>query len=100
MSVIRGAHGIPLLYFPIIHAKTKVAEYLLLHGADPNAASPGGITPLHAAIMFNQPKMAHWLCDHGVDPYPEYDGKTPMAIALEKKQTELVKILRSHGGIE
>ena len=100
MSVIRSAHGIPLLYFPIIHAKTEVAEYLLLHGADPNAASPGGITPLHAAIMLNQPKMAQWLYDHSVDQNPKYDGNIPLAIALEKKQTELVEILRSHGGIE
>jgi ankyrin repeat protein len=96
----RGAHGIPILYFPIIHAHTEVAEYLLRYGADPNAASPGGITPLHAAIIFNQPKMALWLLDHGVIPNPKYDGKTPLVIALEKKQTELVEILRSHGGFE
>jgi ankyrin repeat protein len=92
-------HGIPLLYFPVIHAKTEVAEYLLHHGADPNATSPSGITPLHGAVMFNQPKMAQWLLDHGVEPNPKYDGKTPLAMALEKKQTELVEVLRSHGGI-
>jgi ankyrin repeat protein len=96
----RGAHGIPLLYFPVIHAKLDVAEYLLQHGADPNAASPDGITPLHAAVMFNQPRMAQWLLDQSTDPNPKYDGKTPLAMAVEKKQTELVDILRSHGGIE
>jgi len=96
----RGAHGIPVLYFPVIHAHIEVAEYLLVHGADPNAASPGGITPLHGAIMFNQPKMARWLLDHGVDPNPKYDNKTPLAMALEKKQSELVGILRSYGGIK
>jgi ankyrin repeat protein len=95
----RGAHGIPLLYFPVIHAKTEVAEYLIQHGADPDAASPGGITPLHGAVMFSQPKMAVWLLDHGANLNPEYDGKTPLAMALEKKQTELVKILRAHGAI-
>ncbi len=95
-----GAHGIPLLYFPVIHAHNEVAEYLLAHGADPNAASPDGITPLHAAIMFNQPTMALWLLDHGVNPNPKYDGKTPLAMAREKIRTELVGILRAHGGIE
>jgi hypothetical protein len=96
----RGAHGIPVLYLPVIHAKTEVAEYLFQHGADPNAASPDGITPLHAAVMFNQPKMAQWLLDHGADLNPKYDGKIPLAMALEKKQTKVVEMLRSHGGIE
>lgn len=95
-----GAHGIPLLYFPVIHAKAEVAEYLLRHGADPNAASPGGITPLHAAAMFNQPKMAQWLLEKGADPNLKYDGKTPLSMALEKKQVELIEVLRAHGGIE
>jgi ankyrin repeat protein len=96
----RGAHGLPLLYFPVIHAKTEVAEYLYQHGADPNAASPGGITPLHGAVMFNQPKMAEWLLEHGAGPNPRYDGKTPLAMALEKQQTELIEVLRSHRGME
>lgn len=96
----RGAHGIPLMYFPVIHDKLAVAEYLLQHGADPGAASPDGITPLHGAVMFNQPKMAQWLLGHDVDPNPKYDGKTPLAMALEKNRIELVEILRSHGGTE
>jgi ankyrin repeat protein len=95
-----GAHGIPLLYFPIIRAHLAVADYLLEHGADPNAASPDGITPLHGAVMFNQPQMALWLLDHGVNPNPRYEGKTPLAMALEQKKDLLVEILRSHGGSE
>jgi ankyrin repeat protein len=31
----RGAHGIPLLYFPVITANLEIAEYLLQQGADP-----------------------------------------------------------------
>lgn len=94
----RGAHGIPLLYFPIIHGRIDVAGYLLSQGADPNSASPGGLTPLHGAVMFKQPKIALWLLEQGVDPNPKYDGKTPLALALENEQDELVEILRSHGG--
>lgn len=82
----RGAYGIPLMYFPVIHAHLEVAEYLLQHGADLNTASPGGITPLHAAVMFNQPQMAEWLLEHGANPNPKYKGKTPLAMALEKAQ--------------
>jgi len=96
----RGAHGLPLLYFPVIHDRLAVAEYLLQHGADPNAASPDGITPLHGAVMFNQPKMAEWLLKHGVNPNTQYQGKTPLAMAQDKHQAELVEILRTHGGVE
>jgi len=96
----RGAHGLPLLYFPVIHDRLPVAEYLFQHGANPNAASPDGITPLHAAVMFNQPKMALWLLEHGADPNPLYQAKTPLAMARDKDQAELVEIFRSHGGIE
>ena len=96
----RGAHGIPLLYFPVIHAHQHIADFLLQHGADPNAASPGGITPLYGAVMFNQSQLAHWLLEHGADPNPRYNGKTPLTIALGKNHSELVDVLRSFGGIE
>ena len=96
----RGARGIPLLYFPVIRDKLPVAEYLLQHGADPDASSPDGVTPLHGAVMFNQPKMALWLLEHGVNPNTKYGGKTPLAWALEKKQTGLAEVLRLHGGVE
>ncbi|OGO28083.1 MAG: hypothetical protein A2136_05710 [Chloroflexi bacterium RBG_16_54_11] len=96
----RGAHGLPLLYYPVIHARQEVAEYLLQHGAEVNAASPNGITPIHGTVMFNQPRMARWLLEHGADPNPKYDGKTPLSMALETKQTELVEILQNSGGVE
>ena len=97
---MRGAHGLPLMYFPAIHSRIAVAEYLFEHGADPNAASPDGITPLHTAVMFNQPGMAKWLLEHGADPNPTYEGKTPLAMAMEKNQTELVDLLHTYGGLE
>jgi len=96
----RGAHGLPLLYYPVLHDHQEVAEYLLQKGADVNAASPSGITPLHGAVMFNQPRMAQWLLDHGANPNQKYDGKTPLAMAVETKQVELVDMLRRHGGRE
>jgi ankyrin repeat protein len=94
----RGAHGIPLLYFPVSHVREAVAEYLLQLGADVNAASPEGITSLHGAVMFNQPGMAQWLLGHGANPNPEYEGKSPLAMAREKNQAELVELLCSYGG--
>jgi ankyrin repeat protein len=96
----RGAHGIPLLYFPVIHAHQHIADFLLQHGADPNADSPGGITPLYGAALFNQSLLAHWLLEHGADPNPRVDSKTPLTVALGKNHSQLVDILRAFGGSE
>jgi hypothetical protein len=48
----RGAHGIPLLYFPVIRAHQEIADFLFQQGAEPNASSPDGITPLYGAVVF------------------------------------------------
>jgi len=96
----RGAHGIPLLYFPIIRGHQALAEYLLTHGADLNLSSPGGITPLHGAVMFDQIEMAAWLLGHGAHPNPLYDDKTPFRMAQEKGLHKLAELIRSYGGIE
>jgi len=96
----RGAHGIPLMYFPVIRGQIDIADLLLQRGADLNAASPGGITPLHGAVMFNQPGMAAWMLDHAAYPNLRYDGKTPLAIAKEKGFIGLAELLTAHGGLE
>ena len=62
-----GAHGLPVLYYPMPHAELAIAESLLAAGADVNAGD-GMATPLHATVSFNQPAMARWLLDHGAKP--------------------------------
>jgi uncharacterized protein len=96
----RGAHGIPLLYYPVIHSHVETANFLYEHGADPNAAFPGGITPLHCAVMNSQSQFVKWLLEHGADPNPRYEGKTPSSMAMEGENSELTNTLRSYGGIE
>lgn len=96
----RGAHGIPLLYFPTIRANKAMAAYLFQKGASINNVSPGGITALHGAVMFDQVDMAGWLLGKGADPNLLYDGKTPLRMAIEKQQQAMVNLLRDHGGRE
>jgi hypothetical protein len=38
------------------------------------------------------------LFQHGANHNSQYEGKTPRAMALEKKQASMIQILRSHGG--
>lgn len=95
----RGAHGLPLLYYPAICGNEPMAELLVSAGAEVNAAADGSATALHGAVMFGRDNMVRWLLFHGADPNPKnQDGKTPLQLALEGKHSELAQILRAAGG--
>jgi uncharacterized protein len=89
----RGAHGIPVLYYPVIRGFQEIAELLLENGADPNAGE-GSTTPLHGAVLFGKPNMAKWLLFHGASPQAkDYDGKTPLDRARERGDAEMESLL-------
>ena len=93
-----GAHGIPLMYFPVIKGFRDIAELALQHGAPVNGGD--GVTPpLHGAVVFNQPAMAAWLLAHGADVNAlNFEKKTPLAVAQAKNNPDLIELLGSHGG--
>src|SRR5690349_4158644 len=78
-----GAHGIPIMHYPVVTGNKELAELLLGYGADVNAGG-GSNTALHGAAYFNQAETARWLLEHGADVNPlDYEGKTPLARAVE-----------------
>ena len=90
----KGAHGIPVMYYPAIIGNTVIAEILLEHGADINAGE-GGNTALHGAAMFGQAIMAEWLLAHGANPDAlDYEGKTPLEVAIKNGHSEVAEVLR------
>jgi ankyrin repeat protein len=89
----RGAHGIPVLYFPVIRGEQEIAELLLANGSDLNAGENGN-TPLHGAVMFGQAAMVEWLLAHGANPQArDYEGKTPMERAVESGDARIQELL-------
>ena len=95
-----GVHGFPLLYFPVVRGQREIAAYLLARGAEVNAGAKG-TTPLHGAVAFDQAGMARWLLEQGADPNPlNYEGKTPLKLAVEGGKEEIAALLRAGGGIE
>jgi ankyrin repeat protein len=95
-----GAHEIPVMYYPALYGHTQIAELLLSHGANINAGT-GKETALHGATSFGQLAMAEWLIEHGADINPsDFNGKTPLRVAVESDHKDVGYLLWQHGGTE
>ncbi|CAM0952103.1 unnamed protein product [Alopecurus aequalis] len=89
---------------PLLHAVHKqhneyadVVKYLLDHGADPDKASEGGISPLHCAAGHGDCKTIELLLAKGayVDPIADNMG-TPLILATRLREVGVVKTLLEH----
>lgn len=79
-----------------------VVKNLFLEGADINAKSKSGITPLHNAAMYGHTDVAEYLLNNGanINQYissGRYVNKTPYDVALMRKKTETANLLRQYG---
>jgi RNA polymerase sigma factor (sigma-70 family) len=63
--------------------------------------SPEGFTPLALAAHFGHEETVTFLLDHGADVNARGDdGKTPLTVAVENRQTEMANFLRGRGGVQ
>lgn len=86
------------LHSAVANRHVGIAEVLLTHGADVNAAQQDGFTPLHEAAQNGQEDMVALLLAHAanVDAKKD-DGQTPLAIALAEGHDVVADLLRRHG---
>jgi len=93
----RGAHGIPLLAHAALNGNLDLFRMLVEHGA-----REGSSFALHNAVSRGYLEMAGWILDNSKPDvnWKNYQGKTALGAALERKDEAMVDLLKRHGGSE
>ena len=84
-------------------ANKEIAELLIAKGADVKAKTDFEYTPLHWAAVSGHKEVAELLIANGADVNAiivsgQYQGKTPLDMAIRLRRTETIDLLRKHGG--
>ena len=89
---------VPALHLASLWGHTRIAQFLLVHGADPNAADSDGVLPLCRAIDRQQLELAWSLLDHGADVRQVCrDGTTALHAAMKGGHADLARALVAGG---
>ncbi len=91
----KGAHGIPLLPHAALSGNIALVRMLVEHGA-----LEGSSFALHNAVSRGYKEMAEWLLDNAEPDvnWKDYQGRTPLAAAVERRDEAMAGLLRSRGG--
>jgi len=93
------SYGHTLLHIAARNGQREVAELLVALGVDVNVTDQGGgVTPLHWAA---NSEVAELLLAKGADVNArDAWGRTPLNWAVGSQRTDVVELLRQHGGHE
>jgi len=95
----RGANGVTVLHGVCVNRYNRIVEMLLKHGADVNATTKYGRTPLHMAVSKGKTDTAELLLESGaeVDARDRVLGWTALYEACQNGDVGTAKLLLQHG---
>jgi ankyrin repeat protein len=91
---MNGAHAIPLLPHAAWSGDLELVKIVYERGA-----RDGVSYALHNAVMKNHLELARWLLGTGAaDPgWKNFEGKTVLAVAVERGRQEIAALLKAQG---
>ena len=85
---------VTMLHSACIYGMTSIAQYLLAHGADPNAKSYDNWTPVHVVAQYGQLATLRILLLKGGNPTAtNVRGVTPLHLAAQSGHLDVAKML-------
>jgi uncharacterized protein len=92
-----GAHGIPLLTHAAWSGDLQLVQYIFRNGA-----KTGSSSALHNAVARGYYDLVVWLVDNANPDISvkNFQGKTPLSVAIESKREQIAQLLRQRGAQE
>ncbi len=93
-AVATGAHGIPLLPHAVWSGDLELLQLVYKHGA-----KSGSTLGLHNAVAKGNYEIARWLLQNAEPDIgsKNFQGKTPLMAATERKDEKMAELLREYG---
>ena len=93
----KGAHGIPLLPHAAWSGDLELVQFLFRNGA-----KAGSSSALHNAVTRGYYDLVVWLVENASPDLnsKNFQGKSPLSVAIERKQEPIAQLLRERGGKE
>jgi uncharacterized protein len=93
----KGAHGIPILPHAAWSGDLELVQYLFRNGA-----KTGSSSALHNAVTRGYYDLVVWLVENASPDLnsKNFQGKSPLLVAIERKQERIAQRLRELGGKE
>ncbi len=93
----KGAHGIPLLPHAVWSGDLELVQFLFRNGANAGSSSA-----LHNAVTRGYYDLVVWLVENASPDLnsKNFQGKSPLSVAIERKHETIAQLLRGRGGKE